>query len=88
MLDPCEDENEDIQDDEVSLGADSVLRDDNSESDSEVNQLSYYAVYFIGLEDSTFLIGINLSWGAEINLEKFGIIFVTFRLAIQMKINI
>ncbi len=24
MLDPCEDENEDIQDDEVSLGADSV----------------------------------------------------------------
>ncbi|KAB1225816.1 HORMA domain-containing protein 1 [Morella rubra] len=79
VLDPCEDENEDIQDDEVSLGADSALRDDNSESDSEVNQLSYYAVYFIGLEDSTFLIGINLSWGAEINLEKFGIIFVTFR---------
>lgn len=37
MLDPCEDENEEIQDDEVSLGADSVLRDDNSESDSEVN---------------------------------------------------
>jgi hypothetical protein len=37
VLDPCEDENEDIQDDEVSLGADSVLRDYNSESDSEVN---------------------------------------------------
>lgn len=37
VLDPCEDENEDIQDDEVSLGADSALRDDNSESDSEVS---------------------------------------------------
>lgn len=33
MLDPCED----IQDDEVSLGADSVLKDDYSDSDSEVN---------------------------------------------------
>ncbi|XP_062156977.1 meiosis-specific protein ASY1 [Alnus glutinosa] len=37
VLDPCEDENEDIQDDEVSLGADSVQKDDYSESDSEVN---------------------------------------------------
>ncbi|KAK9934380.1 hypothetical protein M0R45_021526 [Rubus argutus] len=32
VLDPCEDENDDIQDEEVSLG------DDSSESDSEVNQ--------------------------------------------------
>ncbi|VVA20018.1 PREDICTED: HORMA [Prunus dulcis] len=38
VLDPCEDENDDIQDDEVSLGADSMQRDDYSESDSEVNQ--------------------------------------------------
>ncbi|XP_016647049.1 PREDICTED: uncharacterized protein LOC103322127 [Prunus mume] len=38
VLDPCEDENDDIQDDEVSLGADSMQRDDSSESDSEVNQ--------------------------------------------------
>ncbi|XP_034691094.1 meiosis-specific protein ASY1-like isoform X3 [Vitis riparia] len=37
VLDPCEDENEDIQNDDVSLGADSVQRDDYSESDSEVN---------------------------------------------------
>lgn len=37
MLDPCEDENEYIQDDEVSLGADSLQKDDYSESDSEVN---------------------------------------------------
>ncbi|KAG6653923.1 meiosis-specific protein ASY1 [Carya illinoinensis] len=37
VLDPCEDENEDIQDDEVSIGADSVLKDDYSDSDSEVN---------------------------------------------------
>lgn len=36
VLDPCEDENDDIQDDEVSLGADSMQRDDYSESDSEV----------------------------------------------------
>ncbi|KAG5520627.1 hypothetical protein RHGRI_033268 [Rhododendron griersonianum] len=37
VLDPCEDENDDIQDDEVSLGADSVQRDEYSESDSEVS---------------------------------------------------
>lgn len=36
VLDPCEDENEDIQNDDVSLGADSVQRDEYSESDSEV----------------------------------------------------
>ncbi|XP_068328010.1 meiosis-specific protein ASY1-like [Pyrus communis] len=40
ILDPCEDENDDIQDDEVSLGADSMQGDDYSESDSdsELNQ--------------------------------------------------
>ncbi|CAK7336175.1 unnamed protein product [Dovyalis caffra] len=38
VLDPCEDENDDVEDDEVSLGADSVEGDDSSESDSEVNQ--------------------------------------------------
>ncbi|KAM7250677.1 hypothetical protein ACFE04_022560 [Oxalis oulophora] len=39
VLDPCEDENDDIQDDEVSLGADSVQRDDSSsDSDCEVSQ--------------------------------------------------
>ncbi|XP_040374330.1 meiosis-specific protein ASY1 isoform X1 [Rosa chinensis] len=38
VLDPCEDENDDTQDDEVSLGADSMQRDDFSETDSEVNQ--------------------------------------------------
>ncbi|CAL5357797.1 unnamed protein product [Camellia sinensis] len=37
VLDPCEDENDDIQDDDVSLGADSVERDEHSESDSEVS---------------------------------------------------
>lgn len=36
MLDPCEDENNDNQDDEVSLGADSHQKNDDSESDSEV----------------------------------------------------
>ena len=35
VLDPCEDENDDIQEEDVSLGADSVRRDE-SESDSEV----------------------------------------------------
>ncbi|CAI9785077.1 unnamed protein product [Fraxinus pennsylvanica] len=34
VLDPCEDENDEYQDD-VSLGADSPKRDENSESDSE-----------------------------------------------------
>ncbi|XP_004310076.1 PREDICTED: HORMA domain-containing protein 1-like [Fragaria vesca subsp. vesca] len=38
VLDPCEDENDDNQDDEVSLGADSMQMDDSSETDSEVNQ--------------------------------------------------
>lgn len=37
VLDPCEDENEDIQDDEGSVGGDSVQRADDSDSDSEVN---------------------------------------------------
>lgn len=41
MLDPCEDENEDIQDYEMSLGADSVQKDDSSDSDSEVNRQCY-----------------------------------------------
>ncbi|KAK9104149.1 hypothetical protein Scep_020993 [Stephania cephalantha] len=36
ILDPCEDENDDIQDDDVSLGADSAVPD-SSDSDSEVN---------------------------------------------------
>ncbi|XP_021294471.1 meiosis-specific protein ASY1 isoform X2 [Herrania umbratica] len=38
VLDPCGDENDDIQDDEVSLGANSVQRDESSDSDSEVNE--------------------------------------------------
>ena len=36
VLDPCGDENDDIQDDEVNLGADSVQRDESFDSDSEV----------------------------------------------------
>ncbi|ESR51273.1 hypothetical protein CICLE_v10033677mg, partial [Citrus x clementina] len=35
VLDPCEDENDDMQDDEVSLGADSVQRDESSDSDNK-----------------------------------------------------
>ncbi|KAF5931150.1 hypothetical protein HYC85_032023 [Camellia sinensis] len=37
MLDPCEDENDDIQDDDVSLGANFVQRDEHSESVSEIS---------------------------------------------------
>ncbi|KAI8017763.1 putative LRR receptor-like serine/threonine-protein kinase [Camellia lanceoleosa] len=37
ILDPCEDENDDIQDDDVSLGADFVQRDEHSESVSEIS---------------------------------------------------
>lgn len=36
VLDPCEDENEDIQDDEASVGVESVQRVEYSDSDSEV----------------------------------------------------
>lgn len=36
VLDPCEDENNDNQDDEVSLGADSHQKNDDDDSDSEV----------------------------------------------------
>ena len=39
VLDPCGDENDDIQENDLSLGADSVRRDE-SESDSEVKFLS------------------------------------------------
>ncbi|KAK2636789.1 hypothetical protein Ddye_031581 [Dipteronia dyeriana] len=38
VLDPCEDDNDDMQDDEVSLGTDSVQKDGSSESDTEVNE--------------------------------------------------
>lgn len=38
VLDPCEDENDDNQDDDVSLGADSLQKNDDSDSESEVNQ--------------------------------------------------
>ncbi|KAK4413212.1 Meiosis-specific protein ASY1 [Sesamum alatum] len=37
VLDPCEDENNDNQDDEASLGADSLEKDEYSESDSEIS---------------------------------------------------
>ncbi|XP_047319001.1 meiosis-specific protein ASY1 [Impatiens glandulifera] len=37
VLDPCEDENDEIQDDDASLGANSGQRDDYSDSDSEVS---------------------------------------------------
>ncbi|KAK4763647.1 hypothetical protein SAY87_013085 [Trapa incisa] len=37
VLDPCEDENEDSEDDEVSLGNDSAQRDEDSDSDIEVD---------------------------------------------------
>lgn len=38
VLDPCEDENEGSQDNEVSLGAESLQRDEHSDSDTEVNR--------------------------------------------------
>ncbi|KAH6761360.1 DNA-binding HORMA family protein [Perilla frutescens var. frutescens] len=44
VLHPCEDENNDNQDDEISLEADSVQKDEDSESDSEVkNELDIVA---------------------------------------------
>lgn len=36
VLDPCEDETDDMEEDEVSLGDDSLQKEDSSESDSEV----------------------------------------------------
>ncbi|KAI4385302.1 hypothetical protein MLD38_003345 [Melastoma candidum] len=38
VLDPCGDDNDDSQDGEVSLGADSIQKDGYSDSDSEINQ--------------------------------------------------
>ncbi|KAI4383611.1 hypothetical protein MLD38_009424 [Melastoma candidum] len=38
VLDPCGDDNEDSQNEEVSLGADSIQKDGYSDSDSEINQ--------------------------------------------------
>ncbi|KAB2090667.1 hypothetical protein ES319_A03G138300v1 [Gossypium barbadense] len=38
VLDPCGDENDDIEDEEVSLGVDSVQRDESSDSDTEVGE--------------------------------------------------
>ncbi|XP_054786053.1 meiosis-specific protein ASY1 [Prosopis cineraria] len=37
VLDPCEDQNEQMQDDEMSSGADSTQRDEHFDSDSEVD---------------------------------------------------
>lgn len=45
VLDPCEDENDDNQDDVMSLGADSAEKDDGS-SDSEVEYCSPCLNYF------------------------------------------
>lgn len=39
VLDPCEDENDDMQDDGKSIGPDSVHDDQPSDSDSEVNKV-------------------------------------------------
>ncbi|CAA2948708.1 HORMA domain-containing 1 [Olea europaea subsp. europaea] len=48
VLDPCQDENDDYQDD-VSLGSDSPKRDENSESDSETgNSDDQYMVAQVG----------------------------------------
>ena len=83
MLDPCEDENEDIQDDEMSLGADSVQKDDSSDSDSEVNRQCYsiFCVFIsLWIEDTTKA-WMELTWfsctGTEIKLKK-SLIFCLF----------
>ncbi|KAH8522497.1 hypothetical protein H0E87_003221 [Populus deltoides] len=52
VLDPCEDGNDDIEDDEFSLGADSEQRDDSSESDNEANQ-SQEDQYIVATVDDT-----------------------------------
>lgn len=41
VLDPCEDENDDMQDDGKSTGPNSVHDDQPSDSDSEVNKVIY-----------------------------------------------
>ncbi|KAL3599438.1 hypothetical protein D5086_007356 [Populus alba] len=58
VLDPCEDENDDMEDDEVSLGADSVERDVYSESGTEVNQSQedQYIVAPVGLPFTNVLL--------------------------------
>ncbi|KAM0946583.1 putative HORMA domain-containing protein [Dioscorea sansibarensis] len=50
VLDPCEDENDDLLEDEVNLGADS-MQEDNSSSDSEVHPCENQ--YFVAPVDDT-----------------------------------
>jgi len=47
VLDPCEDENDDMQDDGKSIGPDSVHDDQPSDSDSEVNKVSNLLICFL-----------------------------------------
>lgn len=47
VLDPCEDENDDMQDDGKSIGPDSVHDDQPSDSDSEVNKVSNLLICFV-----------------------------------------
>lgn len=50
VLDPCEDENNENQDDEISLEADSLQKDEDSEYDTEV-----IAFWFSSCSDLWFL---------------------------------
>ncbi|CAL5394633.1 unnamed protein product [Camellia sinensis] len=74
VFDPCEDENDDIQDDDVSLGADSVQRE-CSESDSEVglSEDDQYIVATIEIMDKLVKEGILSKDGTDsytINKQK------------------
>jgi len=55
VLDPCEDENDDVPEDEVSLGADSVQDDDSSSSDTEVKRSSH-SLSQLKLEGQFFIV--------------------------------
>ncbi|KAJ0038990.1 hypothetical protein Pint_23724 [Pistacia integerrima] len=59
VLDPCEDENDDMQDDEVSLGGDSLEREESSDSDSErqsvISSIASTTIFFVPFTQNTFL---------------------------------
>ena len=55
MLDPCEDENDGMQDGGKSIGPDSVHDDQLSDSDSEVNKVILFA-YMIFTQIFTFYV--------------------------------